>query len=129
MRALRINRRKLINSVIWFLICVIAVVVISLCIGGTVYSMERNSDSPYDKEYNLSIEKLYIREVRDYLDGNGYSNAGVMLTHVTTEDGLDYELDIHHRMISESDTQKIIEYIDGLNLDIPNSSVRVVFSK
>ena len=129
MKRMRIDRKRILKATLFFAFSVIAVIVISLCIGGTVYSMERNSSSSYVGEFNRASEKMYTEEVREYLNSNGFRNAGVMLTHITSAEGVEYRLNIHHSLIDTEDMTMISEYIDTLKLDIPNSTLEVVFAE
>lgn len=129
MKRMRIDRKRILKATLFFAFSVIAVVVISLCIGGTVYSMERNSSPSYVGEFNRASEKMYTEEVREYLNSNGFRNAGVMLTHITSAEGVEYRLNIHHSLIDTEDMTMISEYIDTLKLDIPNSTLEVVFAE
>ena len=55
-------------------------------------------------DYYKQIESEYLSDVRDRLNDNGFSNAGLSLTKQVNEDGgLDYILSVHHRRIDRMD--------------------------
>ncbi|MBQ9135983.1 MAG: hypothetical protein IJX66_07840 [Lachnospiraceae bacterium] len=53
---------------------------------------ERNRE-----EYYVKLEKEYVAELRDYLNGEGFLNSGVMLTRIVSEDGSrEYTITVHN---------------------------------
>ena len=66
-------------------------------------------------EYYKQIESEYLSDVRDRLDDNGFSNAGLSLTKQVNEDGgIDYTLSVHHRRIDRMDDTQRAELADML---------------
>lgn len=86
------------------IIFTLALILISaFCISGTVISQEKGR-SQVDEKYHRQIEQAYVKEVRSFLDEQGYKNSGVTLTYILSEDeGRTYTVTIHHKKISALD--------------------------
>ena len=76
----------------------------AFCISGTVHSSEKVERREWEKYYR-EIEAEYVKEVRVFLNEEGYSNSGVMpQQHPRHERGLcyseeenrSYTMTIHH---------------------------------
>lgn len=58
------------------------------------------------KEYYKALEQEYIRDMRDFLTGQGYADSGITMNRVIEEDGsLQYVVTIHHSRISQLDPE------------------------
>ena len=69
------------------------------CISGTVHSSEKVERREREKYYR-EIEAEYVKEVRFFLNEEGYSNSGVTMTKVIDEEeNRSYTMTIHHRGI------------------------------
>lgn len=96
-RGMKISKNVLINV----LVLIISVLAASLCMTQIVFSRERTMEMEH---YYQSMEQETVRQVREYLNGKGYTNSGVMLTRVV--DGNEnrfYTLTIHHGRIDRMD--------------------------
>ena len=68
-------------------------------ITGTVHSSEKVERRGREKYYR-EIEAEYVKEVRVFLNEEGYSNSGVTMTKVIDEEeNRSYTMTIHHRGI------------------------------
>lgn len=66
---------------------------------GTVFSRTDLSRRELENYYYEKEQEL-VREARQFLDGEGYTNSGVMLTRVVDSDGSrSYTLTVHHGRI------------------------------
>lgn len=71
----------------------------TLCISGTVHSSEKVERREREKYYR-ELEAEYVKNVRFFLNEEGYSNSGVTMTKVTDEEeNRSYTVAIHHRGI------------------------------
>ena len=72
----------------------------AFCISGTVHSSEKVERREREKYYR-EIEAEYVKEVRFFLNEEGYSNSGVTMTKVIDdeEENRSYTMTIHHRGI------------------------------
>ena len=69
------------------------------CVSGTVHSSEKVERREREKYYR-EIEAEYVKEVRVFLNEEGYSNSGVTMTKVIDEEeNRSYTMTIHHRGI------------------------------
>lgn len=83
------------------LITILLVLVTVFCTTGTVMGMEKGNVK-VDEKFYKQMEQDYVRQVREFLDDEGYSNSGVALTKVFYEDGnREYTLNIHHKRIDK----------------------------
>lgn|GEM_PF-143151 len=84
------------------IITVSALVLIGItvfCISGTVHSSEKVERREREKYYR-EIEAEYVKQVRFFLNEEGYSNSGVTMTKVIDEEeNRSYTMTIHHRGI------------------------------
>ena len=71
----------------------------AFCISGTVHSSEKVERREREKYYR-EIEAEYVKEVRVFLNEEGYSNSGVTMTKVIDEEeNRSYTMTIHHHGI------------------------------
>ena len=81
------------------IITVSALVLIGItvfCISGTVHSSEKEERREREKYYR-EIYAEYVKEVRFFLNEEGYSNSGVTMTKVIDEEeNRSYTMTIHH---------------------------------
>ena len=83
------------------LITVVLIMVTVFCTTGTVMGMEKDA-ARVDEKYYKQMEKEYVKQVRSYLQEEGYENSGVTLTKILFEDGSrEYTLNVHHKRIGK----------------------------
>lgn len=71
----------------------------AFCISGTVHSREKMEYREREKYYR-ELEAEYVKEIRFFLNEEGYSNSGVTMTKVIDEEeNRSYTVAIHHRGI------------------------------
>lgn len=86
--------------------CITASAVLLIIAGGMFLSLtalgrEREAFRE-QKEYYKALEQEYIKDMRDFLAGQGYADSGVTMNRVIEEDGsLQYIVTIHHSRISQ----------------------------
>lgn len=91
-------RRQAVSNVAFYVVTVVLILIIVLCVGGTARSESRDEAQRVE---NRVQEQQLLKDVRQYLKNNGYTNSGVTLTYVTDADGdPEYTFTIHHKRIN-----------------------------
>lgn len=98
----RKDRVRMMNRTRRFVILTMALIAVTtFSITGTVMS-HGDRGLGIREEYFDQMEREYVREIRTFLNECGYENSGVMLTHVTGEDGSrEYTVTVHNDKISK----------------------------
>lgn len=92
-------RRQAVSNVAFYVVTVVLILIIVLCVGGTARSESRDEAQRVE---NRVQEQQLLKDVRQYLKNNGYTNSGVTLTYVTDADGdPEYTFTIHHKRIND----------------------------
>lgn len=95
----RQNIREWRNKGFW-LATVLLIMVSVLSFAGTVMS-RTDFDAAEMEGYYREQEKNLERQVREYFEGKGLKNSGIMLTRVVDTDGSrEYTIRVHHRELS-----------------------------
>lgn len=82
------------------IITFVLIIFIALCTTKTVKSISLK-EARTQEEYYQELEKHYIKQIRDYLSEEGFSNSGVTMTRVLTEEGKrEYSVLIHNKRIT-----------------------------
>ncbi len=82
----------------------ISLVVLLTLIGGCTVSGQSKERAVERERYLARQEFALAGELRVYLDGLGYENSGINITHMTDAEGRrSYSVLIHHRGITELD--------------------------
>lgn len=120
----RRNIREWRNRGFW-LATVLLIMVSVFSFAGTV--MSRTAFDAAEMEgYYREQEKNLERQVREYFEGKGFENSGIMLTRVVDTDGSrEYTIRVHHRELSgmsEEECGKLEEDLQKLNFQDENSS-------
>lgn len=105
------------GSLKFWAVTIILVIVTAFCCAGTV--MSRTDFTAQELEhYYQELERQLVKDVREYLRQQGYSNSGVMLTRVVDADGSrEYTLNIHHSRIaalSEEERERLTEKLQEI---------------
>lgn len=83
----------------------------------TVHSAQAEKNIVTDKYYS-QLENEYRSCVRDYLNGNGYKNAGVMVTYTVDAEGFrTYTVKLHHdrfERLDENEKNEVLAEIEAL---------------
>ncbi|MBQ8596502.1 MAG: hypothetical protein IJ409_10545 [Lachnospiraceae bacterium] len=91
------------KNMLTIILTVILVFISAFCISGTVISQERGK-SKVEEKYYRQAEQAYVKEVRSFLNEQGYKNSGVTMTYILAEDGSrEYTVTIHHKKINALD--------------------------
>lgn len=118
------------KDIYFYIATVILVVLISFLIKGSALSMEKNSFPNKGMEsYYRTIEADYTAEIRSFLNGKGYLNAGISLNRRISESGKrEYTLVINHRRFSsdEFDKELFAKEISEYELMIPESEILIM---
>lgn len=96
------------GRIITFLSAGMLIGICVFCISATVYSSEKITRRDRENCYK-EMEAAYVKEIRSFLDEEGYSNSGVMMTKIIDEnEHRAYTVTIHHRnlLIMEQEKQE-----------------------
>ncbi len=106
-------------------ICIIIAAVPAVCRAG-----ESRNEKLEDEAFREMADE-YKSSLRNYLEEEGYENAGITLTYVSLkEGGRTYTALIHHRRLASlSDTEKdtFSESLEMLGNDLTGCEVCIVF--
>ncbi len=106
-------------------ICIIIAAVPAVCRAG-----ESRNEKLEDEAFREMADE-YKSSLRNYLEGEGYENAGITLTYVSLkEGGRTYTALIHHRRLASlSDTEKdtFSESLEMLGCNLTGCEVCIVF--
>lgn len=81
------------------ILTVLLILTILFCVKGTAMSMGNGHRAEENFHY-LVLEEKYVRNAKEFLNGQGLDNCGVMMTRVTNEDGSrEYTVRVHHRRL------------------------------
>ena len=84
------------KKIFWFFL---VTMVICIAFSVTVTASEQIAREKL-RAYEKAQEKQLVKDVRAYLNANGFTNSGVMLTKTTFGDGsVEYRLTVHHHII------------------------------
>jgi len=109
---------------------VISVIVLLVGLNMTVKSQERSHVKVDEKAYH-QLEKEYVKQIRNYLNTNGYKNCGVTMTKVYEEDGShSYKVELHHRYfdsMSSCEQAELFENLEQIMFPIQDDTVCYTF--
>lgn len=91
----------------------------------TVYA-QREGRVAVDSEVQKQIEKEYVEQVKEILDGHHLSNSGVMMTKVIYGDGRrEYTVKINNRVIQQMTSYEQAQLkteMEKISFPLPNCS-------
>ncbi len=89
----------------WISVTLLLVLICAFAISGTVLSQSREA-AREQKEYYRVLEREYVKEVRLFLEDQGYADSGITMNRIVNEDeSIEYKVIIHHRRISGLDME------------------------
>lgn len=101
-------------------VTIFLILVTAFCCVGTVLSRTNLSARELESCYR-AMEKQLVCGTGKILNEKGFQNSGIMLTHVTEEDGSrQYFLSVHHagiRKLCGEDRQKLLAELEGFVLE------------
>jgi len=101
----RINRR--LNARILVMAAVGMIALVLIIIFSTKVVRSAQADSALEKYY-AGLENEYKHMVRDYMNENGYTNAGIMVTRIIDSEGnRTYTVKLHHDKLDRLDEKGI----------------------
>lgn len=93
-------RKEFIKNKAFGLLTVLLISITVFCTTMTVMGQEKNNGKTEEQEYR-KLERDYVKEIRGYLNEQGFENSGIALTRVLEADGSRaYTLQVHHKGIS-----------------------------
>ncbi len=118
---------KIVRDVAFVLFTIFLVLVMTLLVSETVMSQTRG-DITVDERYYQVLEQEYVKEIRVYLEEQGYRNSGVSLTRVVENGERTYEMMIHHRnleKLSERELMELFGQIEGFAFEVADCTFQV----
>jgi len=89
------------NTYAFISVTILLILVSTFFITGTVQSQSVKNPGETERYYQ-ELEKEYVRDIRDYLNANGYENSGVTLTCTVDEEGnREYRVTLHHKYLEK----------------------------
>ena len=89
------------KKLVFILVTLMLILVSSFFICATVQS-QTMGDRCEDEAYYQVLEKAYVKEIRAYLDEQGFENSGVNLTRVLDAHGnREYHITLHHKYLEK----------------------------
>ena len=105
------------NTCTFIVVTILLVLISTFFISGTVQSQSAENISENEK-YFQELEREYVREIRDYLNAQGYENSGVTLTRTVDAQGdREYRVTLHHKYLEKLSKQER-ENIFGIIADM-----------
>ena len=105
------------NTCTFIVVTILLILVSTFFISGTVQSQSAENISETERYYQ-ELEKEYVREIRNYLNTQGYENSGVTLTRTVDEQGSrEYQVTLHHKYLkklSPQEQENIFEMIEAM---------------
>lgn len=91
--------RKRDNNKAFGFLTILLISITVFCTTMTVMGQEKSGRKTEEQEYR-ELERGYVKDIRGYLNEQGYENSGIALTKVLEADGSrSYTLQVHHRRI------------------------------
>jgi len=89
------------NTCTFIIVTLLLILVSTFFITGTVQSQSAKNINETEK-YFRELEKEYVRDIRNYLNAQGYENSGVTLTRTVDEQGSrEYQITLHHKYLEK----------------------------
>lgn len=124
----RTNRSNVLKNIAFTTVTVLLILISAFFISGTVQS-QASGRLHVDESFYQDLEKEYVKEVRAYLNEQGFENSGVTLTRVVDEQGKrEYSLTLHHKYLdslSAEEIDAIFEEIEDMAFQAEDCSFRV----
>ncbi len=111
------------------LFTIFLVLTMALLVSETVMS-QTEGDITVDEQYYQILEQEYVKEIRAFLEQQGYRNSGVSLTRVVEDGERDYEVVIHHKnlkKLSEKELTQLINQVEALAFEVAGCTFQVGF--
>lgn len=124
-----INKTYSKGRAVYIILTLVLILITTLSIRGTAYSMEKTNMHDSMDPYYKSLENEYTNNVKNLLSELGYSNAGIMLTKVVDVDGnREYTLSLHHKLLSNNNERlnEVTEAIKSIGAPVANSSIYIM---
>ena len=110
---------------IFYVVTTILLLLIVFFSRETVYA-QREGRIAVDSEVQKQIEKEYVEQVKEILDGHHLSNSGVMMTKVIYGDGRrEYTVKINNRVIQQMTSYEQAQLkteMEKISFPLPNCS-------
>lgn len=91
--------RKLVRNILFYVMTLALVLTAALLVTFTAHSKER-MDEKEEERYYRGLEREFVSDVGEFLNGIGCVNSGVTLTRVVDREGnRAYTVTVHHRKI------------------------------
>lgn len=99
-------KRRFVKDILFYAATLLLVIVSVLCFAGTAISQSNIGEREMENYYHVKEQEL-VKEIRSFLNEQGYDNSGVALTRVVDEEGYrEYTVAIHHSRIDRMDEEE-----------------------
>lgn len=100
------NSNTLVKNAAFILVTACLILLSAFFISGTVQSQTAEKLC-VDEKFYQDLEKEYVKEVRAFLNEQGFENSGVTLTRVVDEQGnREYDVTLHHKYLDTLCTEE-----------------------
>ena len=94
-----VTKKEFVKNRAFGFLSVFLISITVFCTTMTVMGQEKNNGKTEKQEYR-ELERDYVKDIRGYLNEQGFENSGIALTKVLEADGSRaYTLQVHHRRI------------------------------
>ena len=101
------GRKRKTEGVFFRLILAVCMTAFLSCFAANAQEWSRRRAEREQEAYYLEKEEALKQTVREYLDGQGFTGSGIMLTRIVSTDGeREYTLTVHHGRLDSMDEVK-----------------------
>lgn len=94
------------KNILFYAVTALLVMVSAFCVAMTAVSQSRVGDQEMEAFYREK-EKALVKEIRAFLNEEGFENSGVTLTRVVDDKGQrEYTVTVHHGRIDKMDAER-----------------------
>lgn len=119
---------KVVKNIGIVMLTLVLVLGLALAVSGTVLS-QPDGERVADEAVLRTLEREYIKEIREYLTMQGFENSGVTLNWVMESDGSrSYEVVLHHKEIgslSLEAREMLFKSVEALAFEVTGCNFRV----
>lgn len=126
--ARRTYRDKKVKEVLFVVFTITLIAGIWFFVSGTVVS-QADGCITVDEQYYQVLEQEYVKEIRGFLEEQGFENSGVNLTMMEDEDGnRSYRVEVYHKGIcklSEEAQEELFAEVETMAFAVAGCSFEV----
>ena len=118
---------RLVKNVAFGLFTVLLSFLLAMFVSQTVISQTKGNIT-VDEQHFQKLEQEYVKEIRSYMEEQGFQNSGVTLTRVVENGERSYEVVLHHKnlaKLTEEELEELFVQVEGLAFEVADCSFRV----